>query len=210
MTAFALMLLVFCHCSLFNENHGRGLTTSNKTQIACAQLRASRCSRTVGLVLRCAPVGLRVTTESKVKRPGYRSLKAGKVKINVKRHVIPLSWDAALSVCQSEGGSLVKIDTKEKETAIMKKFNIQSRSFSPVYLWMGLRYFKVQRKFLWTDKTPLEHGNWGIGEPSHTWMKLDGTVVMEDCVALAVPLLGNIYWNDHPCSKTRGFICEIL
>ncbi|XP_046566073.1 macrophage mannose receptor 1-like [Haliotis rubra] len=143
-------------------------------------------------------------------KPGYRSIKAGKVKVNVKRHVTPLSWDAALRVCQSEGGSLVKIDTKEKETVIKKKLQITSRSITPVYLWMGLRYFKERHRFLWTDKMPLEYDNWGTGEPSHTWKDIAGTIFTEDCVALAGQLFRGVYWNDRSCSFKCGFICEVL
>ncbi|XP_046334916.2 uncharacterized protein LOC124117199 [Haliotis rufescens] len=143
------------------------------------------------------------------KRLGYRSFKAGKFKMNVKKHETQLSWDAALAVCKTEGGSLVKIDTKQKEDAIKKNIKIKSSWTRPAYLWLGLRYFKETKSFAWTDETPLGYTDWGRDEPSHTYRELSGRVVREDCVALSGSVFLGNYWNDRTCSKVNGFICEI-
>ncbi|XP_071098442.1 C-type mannose receptor 2-like [Haliotis cracherodii] len=248
MRGFALVILVSAfYCHVCEE-----MPIHNKTQVACQQLRASSCSRAIGLDLRCAPEELKVPARSKAPRPrslkdalltvrgskgsslvkidnkrkkdaikkklrlqsaarlGYRSFKAGKFKMNIKKHNTKLSWDAALAVCESEGGSLVKIDTKLKEDAIKEKIKIKSSWGRPAYLWLGLRYYKEMKSFAWTDKTPLGYTDWGTGEPSHSYREMSGRVVKEDCVALSGSMFLGNYWNDRTCSKVNGFICEIF
>ncbi|XP_067656377.1 uncharacterized protein [Haliotis asinina] len=56
--------------------------------------------------------------ESKWKRNGYKELRDGKHTVFVKSYTNSLRWDDALKVCEADGGTLLRIDSKYKETQI--------------------------------------------------------------------------------------------
>ena len=98
--------------------------------------------------------------------------------------------------CEENGGSLVKIDSQEKNDAIAKKVaEIDEWTF-----FIGATDEKEEGTFVWQDGSPLTYRNWAANEPNndticgtenYVQMYRDGT------------------WNDLPGWKNRvGFIGE--
>ena len=114
----------------------------------------------------------------------------------VKFYKASLPYKVAQRFCEENGGSLVKIDSQEKNDAIAKKVaEIDEWTF-----FIGATDEKEEGTFVWQDGSPLTYRNWAANEPNndticgtenYVQMYRDGT------------------WNDLPGWKNRvGFIGE--
>ncbi|XP_046559143.1 C-type lectin-like [Haliotis rubra] len=105
-------------------------------------------------------------------------------------------------MCRSDGATLVKIDTAEKQTIVRGLFNDTDYK-NEINPWIGLRDTTRSNVYSWTDGSNATYTNWRKGEPNFQYHKRD-----EDCVQLILFMMG-LRWNDIFCGTLRGFICEI-
>lgn len=114
----------------------------------------------------------------------------------VKFYKASLPYKVAQRFCEENGGSLVKIDSQEKNDAIAKKVaEIDEWTF-----FIGVTDEKEEGIFVWQDGSPLTYRNWAANEPNndticgtenYVQMYRDGT------------------WNDlHGWRNKVGFIGE--
>lgn len=114
----------------------------------------------------------------------------------VKFYKASLPYKVAQRFCEENGGSLVKIDSQEKNDAIAKKVaEIDEWTF-----FIGATDEKEEGTFVWQDGSPLTYRNWAANEPNN-----DTICGEEDYVQM----YRDGTWNDLPGWKNRvGFIGE--
>lgn len=98
----------------------------------------------------------------------------------------------ALTDCQSDGGSLAKIDSSGENSTVYSLMTADS--------WIGANDIASEGAWVWADGSALAYNNWNTGEPNDA----GGT---QDC--------GVIYfstapqkWDDDNCALTKQAICE--
>ncbi|XP_048251546.1 CD209 antigen-like protein E [Haliotis rufescens] len=129
---------------------------------------------------------------------GYHRMQVGQIVTYIKKHPKDRGWHDALRACQSEGASLVKMDSSKKQKLVDRKFP----HFGRVYMWIGLNDVFQNDTFYWTDGERLTNIEaWIPGEPSLVAGGMD-----EDCVESRH---GHKYMNDIPCHLLRSYLCEI-
>ncbi|XP_022784879.1 cubilin-like [Stylophora pistillata] len=115
-----------------------------------------------------------------------------------------LTWNEAVTHCQSLGGYLVKIDDANEQSFITEKIK-EMRHVQAT--WIGLHDPDNSNNFKWIyDDTLANFSNWNTNEPNNP---------AEDC-ATAYGVWYDMYdapfpagkWNDIQCSVTTYFICE--
>ncbi|XP_048248007.1 low affinity immunoglobulin epsilon Fc receptor-like [Haliotis rufescens] len=168
--------------------------------IACVQRwrLAAKCA--VGAWLKCplAPDRVNIRAEEK----GYTTFQAEGGQIHLKRYNVGRTWDGALEMCRSDGATLVKIDTAEKQDIVGGLFKFKDHN-NKKESWIGLRDTTRSNAYRWTDGSVPTYTNWYKGEPSFTYRGQD-----EDCVQILLLMFGSA-WNDADCSKLRWFVCEM-
>ena len=114
----------------------------------------------------------------------------------VKFYKASLPYKVAQRFCEENGGSLVKIDSQEKNDAIAKKVaEIDEWTF-----FIGATDEKEEGTFVWQDGSPLTYQNWAKSEPNND------TICGEENY---VQMYKDGTWNDLPGWKNRvGFIGE--
>ncbi|XP_048251542.1 CD209 antigen-like protein E [Haliotis rufescens] len=126
---------------------------------------------------------------------GYRRIQVGQIVTYIKKHLKGKYWHDALRVCQSEGASLVKMDSRKKKRLVDIKFGRVD------WMWIGLKDVFKNDTFYWTDGEPLTNIEaWKPGEPSHMFVGVD-----EDCVESRH---GHKYMAHVSCNLLRGYLCE--
>lgn len=81
----------------------------------------------------------------------------------VKFYKASLPYKVAQRFCEENGGSLVKIDSQEKNDAIAKKVaEIDEWTF-----FIGATDEKEEGTFVWQDGSPLTYRNWAANEPNN-------------------------------------------
>ncbi|XP_048250959.1 C-type lectin-like [Haliotis rufescens] len=193
--------------------------------IACVQRwrLAAKCS--VGAWLKCPLDPDRVNTRGSsseirvlLERPqdpnrvsfraeekGYTTFPVEGGEIHLKRYNVGRTWDGALEMCRSDGATLVKIDTAEKEDIVRGLFNFNYEKTMGVSQrpWIGLRDTTRSNVYRWTDGSVPTYTNWNKGEPAFTFEGQD-----EDCVQILLRMFGSV-WNDSDCNTLRWFVCEM-
>lgn len=99
------------------------------------------------------------------------------------------TWYSAKSECEKFGGSLVTIDSYEKQRFIKGMSASQE-------LWIGLNDLAQEGNYVWINHAKPIYLNWKRGEPNNKGN--------EDCVLMRK----DGYWNDEGCSVRNKFICE--
>ena len=114
----------------------------------------------------------------------------------VKFYKASLPYKVAQRFCEENGGSLVKIDSQEKNDAIAKKVaEIDEWTF-----FIGATDEKEEGTFVWQDGSPLTYRNWAANEPNN-----DTICGEEDYVQM----YRDGTWNDlHGWRNRVGFIGE--
>lgn len=114
----------------------------------------------------------------------------------VKFYKASLPYKVAQRFCEENGGSLVKIDSQEKNDAIAKKVaEIDEWTF-----FIGATDEKEEGTFVWQDGSPLTYQNWAANEPNN-----DAICGEEDYVQM----YRDGTWNDlHGWRNMVGFIGE--
>lgn len=114
----------------------------------------------------------------------------------VKFYKASLPYKVAQRFCEENGGSLVKIDSQEKNDAIAKKVAV----IDEWTFFIGATDEKEEGTFVWQDGSPLTYRNWAANEPNND--TISGTENY-------VQMYRDGTWNDLPGWKNRvGFIGE--
>nr|XP_046268894.1 C-type lectin domain family 4 member M-like [Scatophagus argus] len=110
-------------------------------------------------------------------------------------------WQKAREFCQTHGGDLAVIDSKEKENSTVNHLLTKIGFESGLGFWIGLRKSNEEGTWKWLDGTTLIEGYWMDGEPNN--------IDKEICVG--VYSRKNMFkaWNDVRCEVTQmKWVCE--
>jgi hypothetical protein len=107
----------------------------------------------------------------------------------------PLPWVDAELACQSRGGHLASLRTKDERNALVAAVHDVSR----VEFWIGLNDRDAEGEWRWVDGSPTSYLDWGNDQPS----ALDD----DDCVESVPWAKGR--WNDYGCEVPRAYLCRI-
>ncbi|XP_072020213.1 macrophage mannose receptor 1-like [Amphiura filiformis] len=97
-----------------------------------------------------------------------------------------LFWVDAQQHCRNMGAELASFHSGDEEDYVKSQANVITPGAG---FWFGLHDQSTEGGFEYTDGTPVDHTNWGPGEPNDV-----GTG--EDCVEM---FLGDRGWNDMDC-----------
>lgn len=100
------------------------------------------------------------------------------------------AWPDALETCQSWGGSLVNIDSREEDDLLGERMTTT--------FWIAASDRVQEGQMFWSGGAPLAFSNWTQGQP-------DDFQGREDCVVKTAPA-GT--WNDRPCGNVFPYVCE--
>ncbi|XP_050923126.1 C-type lectin domain family 4 member C isoform X2 [Lates calcarifer] len=118
------------------------------------------------------------------------------------------SWNESRSFCQSEGGDLVKIDRREKQSLLEKTVRDKMDHVEDLF-WIGLTDSKTEGEWLWVDDSPLNTSLsfWMSWEPDN-WRGEDPDG--ENCARMGVRggATDLKCWNDISCKANEKYICE--
>uniref|UniRef100_A0A3P8QSY9 C-type lectin domain-containing protein n=1 Tax=Astatotilapia calliptera TaxID=8154 RepID=A0A3P8QSY9_ASTCA len=111
------------------------------------------------------------------------------------------SWDASRTVCRTQGGDLVKIDSSEEQSFLRTTIQQITGSYV-IYFWIGLTDSAEEGRWLWVDGSPLNERLtfWFFHEPDD-WTEEDSDG--EDCARMEP-----MYWFDKSCKARERSICE--
>ncbi|XP_022093106.1 macrophage mannose receptor 1-like [Acanthaster planci] len=104
------------------------------------------------------------------------------------------TWDGAQSKCESYGGNLVSIHSKEESDFIFEHMGYSEGRF-----WIGFTDKAKDGTFKWSDGTKTDYLNWRPGTPKDS--------ENEDC-AHVDPMYFGSQWSDVTCSKYYGYVCK--
>lgn len=114
------------------------------------------------------------------------------------------TWESAKVYCESQGGHLATITSREEEELIVELLE-QS---GVVIAWLGADNRNSSGGFRWITGEEFEYASWGIGEPNNTGGQ-------EHCLMLTNHEDQGWIWNDAPDNghdfyklKEIGFVCE--
>ncbi|XP_067468333.1 C-type lectin domain family 4 member E-like isoform X5 [Thunnus thynnus] len=118
------------------------------------------------------------------------------------------SWEESRRDCQSQGGDLVKIDSRDEQTFLTKKLSDKMNDAEDKF-WIGLTDSKKEGEWFWVDDSPLNTSLsfWQKREPDN-WEEENPEG--EDCVRMGEkggPEDLNC-WFDKSCDKPHKSICE--
>lgn len=100
------------------------------------------------------------------------------------------AWTDAFAACQTWGGGLVIIDSRQEDELIGQHITAAS--------WTGASDLVQEGRMLWIGGAPVTFANWAAGQP-------DDFQAREDCVVKTTPA-GS--WNDLPCRNLNAYVCE--
>ncbi|XP_033624642.1 macrophage mannose receptor 1-like [Asterias rubens] len=103
-------------------------------------------------------------------------------------------WNKAEEYCHDNGGHLVSIHGEDENTYVRQLVyeNVFIDSF-----WIGLREYRVNGDYSWSDGTPLDYNNWDTNQP-------DDSSGSEQCAEYRT----TGFWNDQNCGAPQPFVCK--
>lgn len=114
-----------------------------------------------------------------------------------------LNWEEAKAYCESLGGHLATITSKEEEDKIL---NLLESSDIKV-VWLGADDLNSTGSFNWVNGEAFNYSNWAVNEPNN-----DNGV---EHYLVMYKVEGNWMWNDGPLDTNKyykaeniGFVCE--
>ncbi|XP_043945453.1 lectin-like [Protopterus annectens] len=111
-----------------------------------------------------------------------------------------MMWADAEDYCQqlSPPGHLASLHSKKTEDSLKELIlNIEK---SLPWTWIGGHDMFKDRKFMWTDGSPLDYTNWLSNEPNN----YQGT--REACMMMNYA--DSNQWNDAVCATPMSFVCK--
>ncbi|XP_067468350.1 CD209 antigen-like protein E [Thunnus thynnus] len=121
------------------------------------------------------------------------------------------SWEESRRYCQSQGGDLVKIDSRDEQSFLTKELSDKMNYYEDMF-WIGLTDSKEEGKWFWVDVSPLSTSLsfWRKDEPDNWKGEKGENREGEDCVRM-----GEIKetkdlncWFDKSCDVPQRSICE--
>ncbi|XP_046341348.2 snaclec B9-like [Haliotis rufescens] len=118
----------------------------------------------------------------------------GSEQTNLKLHMGQKTWADAMKACREDGMSLLQMDTRQKQLAVI--LHPRYNDFNLYKMWLGLTDLYHNDSYYWTSGAPITYAGWAYGEPTHG---------SQDCVYVA---MNSMKWTDSNCESKRRFICE--
>ncbi|XP_067468344.1 hepatic lectin-like isoform X3 [Thunnus thynnus] len=118
------------------------------------------------------------------------------------------SWEESRRYCHSQGGDLVKIDSRDEQIFLTKELS-DKMNYHEDRFWIGLTDSKEEGEWFWVDDSPLSTSLsfWREHEPDN-WDRENPKG--EDCVRMGEkgrPAELNC-WSDKSCDVPQRIICE--
>ncbi len=114
-----------------------------------------------------------------------------------------MNWEEAKAYCESLGGHLATITSKEEEEKVLAIVN----SSDVKVLWLGANSLNSSGNFKWVNGEDFSYYNWAINEPNN-----EGGV---EHYLVLYKVEDNWLWNDGPLNTNEyykaeniGFVCE--
>ncbi len=106
----------------------------------------------------------------------------------------PMTWPAAKTYCESQGGYLTTITSKEENDFIFSQLGGGS-SYS---LWIGGTDTGHEGTWSWVNNEPWSYSNWDVGEPNNAYSNEN-----------SIEMVGTAgKWNDNNSDRKFRFSCE--
>ncbi|XGW31518.1 hypothetical protein V3C99_010016, partial [Haemonchus contortus] len=124
-----------------------------------------------------------------------------------------LSFDQAEAKCVAEGGHLASIHSHEENefiSAITKTDKVSKNQNYTDFVWIGLQQknWPKDKKWTWTDGTPVDYLNWAPAEPDNKWNS-EHCAEIFNTPKLILPNSQWKKWNDYGCHiKMKYFVCK--
>ena len=117
------------------------------------------------------------------------------------------SWNASEASCEDNGAHLVKIESEEENTFLLRTFLEIPYGDVNIEAWIGLTDQDNEGEFVWADGTAAKYTNWADEQPNDEDNQ-------QDCAEIAngvfwpggPPQIG--VWNDFQCENKLMYICE--
>lgn len=117
------------------------------------------------------------------------------------------TWDAANDDCRNISSHLVKVDSEEENTFLLRTFLQIPKGEVNREAWIGLTDKLEEGEFVWTDGTPAEYTNWADEQPNDEDNEQDCGEMANGVFWLdGPPQIG--VWNDFQCDENLMYICE--
>ncbi|XP_022606528.1 C-type lectin lectoxin-Phi1-like isoform X2 [Seriola dumerili] len=201
---------LICQEDLYDEEHPPSTPSKQKrVQVSMSNMALGRHAKLAAVILvLLAAVLLIVDISLGVHSDGCRHCPTGWILMNMACYYFPFSvisgfktWYKARAFCQTYGGDLIVIDSKDKENATVNLLRNNVDRSKPINgFWIGLRDVHEEGTWKWLDGTVLIEGYWNDDEPND--------IDDEDCAAVYPRENFFKAWNDVSCSATMKWICE--
>ncbi|XP_053408178.1 uncharacterized protein LOC123560994 isoform X2 [Mercenaria mercenaria] len=109
-------------------------------------------------------------------------------------------WGDAKDRCEILGGHIISIHSEQEKDFIA--LNVYGISHG---MWLGMQDLNDDRRFDWSDNSPLDYSNWAPNEPSSN---VHDTFEKESCVEMWADENNLGFWNDVKCYASKGYICS--
>lgn len=112
-----------------------------------------------------------------------------------------MTWQKAREFCQTHGGDLAIIDSKDKENSTVNHLRTHQKNVnSNMGFWIGLNDNEERGMWKWLDGRIMVEGYWMDGEPNN----------LDDEICVGVYPKTNFFkaWNDVRCDAKINWICE--
>uniref|UniRef100_A0AAV2K7U6 C-type lectin domain-containing protein n=1 Tax=Knipowitschia caucasica TaxID=637954 RepID=A0AAV2K7U6_KNICA len=126
------------------------------------------------------------------------------------QHSLKLTWSESREKCQSNGGDLVQIKSRDEQDFLEGR--VSSPSCCDKF-WIGLTDSQTEGEWLWCDGSPLNQSLAFWTRDSHNtepdnWKEEDEEG--ENCAAIweHYPINNPLSWYDVSCKKRHRFICD--
>ncbi|CAL9703239.1 unnamed protein product [Knipowitschia caucasica] len=125
---------------------------------------------------------------------------------------LELTWSESRKRCQSYGGDLVQIKSRDEQDFLDRRVTSLMLSEGDRF-WIGLTDSQTEGEWLWCDGSPLNQSlafwmrNSHNTEPDN-WKEEDEEG--ENCAAIweHYPINNPLSWYDVSCKKRNRFICD--
>ncbi|XP_043233568.1 collagen alpha-2(I) chain-like isoform X1 [Amphibalanus amphitrite] len=117
------------------------------------------------------------------------------------------TWAEADDICRMEGGQLISVNTREKQSYLSWLFDEEAEDIRS--LWTSGKF--QTGEFRWADGTAVSAGytRWSRTGPLFQ-PQPDNAEGFEDCIAVLNDLYGDgVAWHDEQCSYRHHFVCEL-
>ena len=103
------------------------------------------------------------------------------------------TWFDAEDFCQTQGGHLVSIETKEVNEYLLRQVGV-------LEVWIGATDWNKEGTWEWSDSSPFIFTDWAPGQP--TGQRI------ENCAQLYNTDQYQQGWNDLHCGSLLNFVCS--